>query len=747
MKTKPENPYPTKDSDSESIAAATLASDDPVITIHPLESKDGVLVRVQPPEKPLDPTPGHVPCDIVLVIDVSSSMSDDAPASVNDKQGKAKKEHFGLTVLDLTKHAARTILSGLDERDRLGIVTFGYEAKVVQVLAPMTQARKKELSTRIDSIYAEGPTNLWGGITKGLELFEDGGSSGRVPALMVLTDGQPNYMCPPQGYVRKLQTMSPLPAAINTFGFGYEIRSGLLKSIAETCNGNYAFIPDAGMIGTVFVHAVAHLITTYATRCTLEISAPEGMLLKSTTGKSITTQQDGNERVGSSNLTIQLGNLQYGQSRDIYLENVDELGKHTTYNLAEEERMMHATLKYSRQSVEYDTFADQDMLEPSSLPSSVVAYHQSRSIICDLLSSFASITNFEYADNGHVEDMEEYRTRLQKAIDNIPAKNYEDKHNRSLIQDLDGQISEALSKPEYFNRWGRHYFFSLWNAHEKQLCNSFRDPGPLMYNDSAFFIGFRDELDNMFNVLPPPKPSNRARSSGGILRTLVTKVTKVTQSISMSMFNNPENPCFAAASPVLLAAGNEVPICTLQRGMSVQTPLGPRRVQALLKTQSRGAVAMCRVGNLLVTPWHPVKIDQSENEHEHCDETGWVFPVDVVKSTEDYFGSVYSVLLEPDGDVDAHAMRIGGVWGVTLGHGIIKGGDTRAHQFLGDYNGVSKQLVALGSDEYGVYCCAGVKRDHRTGRVCGFEHLPAVHAKTGESMDRVGLHTKLEICA
>jgi hypothetical protein len=42
--------------------------------------------------------------------------------------------------------------------------------------------------------------------------------------------------------------MSPLPATINTFGFGYEIRSGLLKSIAEAGNGNYAFIPDAGMI-------------------------------------------------------------------------------------------------------------------------------------------------------------------------------------------------------------------------------------------------------------------------------------------------------------------------------------------------------------------------------------------------------------------------------------------------------------------------------------------------------------------
>jgi len=42
--------------------------------------------------------------------------------------------------------------------------------------------------------------------------------------------------------------MGPLPATIHTFGFGYELRSDLLKSIAEVGGGNYSFISDAGMI-------------------------------------------------------------------------------------------------------------------------------------------------------------------------------------------------------------------------------------------------------------------------------------------------------------------------------------------------------------------------------------------------------------------------------------------------------------------------------------------------------------------
>ncbi|TGJ79472.1 hypothetical protein E0Z10_g9297 [Xylaria hypoxylon] len=629
-----------EDSDSESIKSTTtlMSDDDLVTTIHPLESKDGVLVRVQPPVQPLPPATGHVPCDIVLVIDVSISMGDEAPAAVNDEQGNATKEHFGLTVLDLTKHAARTILSTLDKNDRLGIVTFSDGSNVVQELTAMTEVCKALVNTKIDGIRETGMTNLWAGIMEGLAMFEPSHSSGRVPALMVLTDGQPNHMCPGQGYVRKLRTMDPLPATVNTFGFGYEVRSGLLKAIAETCNGNYAFIPDAGMIGTVFVHAVAHLQSTYATQSTLEISAPEGVLLKSTTGNSIIEHENGDQGPGNTGLTIQLGNLH---------------GREET-NASE-------------------------------------AY-----IFADAIS--------------------------EEVINNIPSKYYTDKHNISLMEDLNGQITEALSTQQYFRRWGRHYFFSLWNAHAKQL-----DPGPLMYNDNPFFIQCRDALDKAFDSIPPPEPSNKPRA---------VEAPKI---YSMAKYNCRDNPCFAATSPVLLATGNEVPVCTLRQGMSVQTPVGPRRVRALLKTQSRSSAAMCHVERLIVTPWHPVKIDKSGQSE-------WVFPMDVAKPTIGQLGSVYSVLLEP-GDVDAHAIRIGGVWGVTLGHGILSGSDARAHHFLGDYDAVSKELATLGSSEHGVYDSAGVKRNDRTGMVCGFERLSSIHEDEATSMDRLELRSGLlEIC-
>ena len=136
----------------------------------------------------------------------------------------------------------------------------------------MTDANKRAATRQIAAMKPESATNLWHGLTAAIKLFDDKSRPESVPAIMVLTDGQPNFMCPAQGYVPKLRAMN-IPATIHTFGFGYSIRSGLLKSIAEIGGGSYAFIPDAGMIGTVFVHALANLQSTFATDAVLTISS------------------------------------------------------------------------------------------------------------------------------------------------------------------------------------------------------------------------------------------------------------------------------------------------------------------------------------------------------------------------------------------------------------------------------------------------------------------------------------------
>jgi hypothetical protein len=213
----------------------------PDLRIEILEApdKDGVLVSILPPQKPArdaeSKIPEHVPCDIVLTIDVSGSMSAEAPPPVSNPE---ETERNGLTVLDLVKHAARTILETLDDTDRLAIVAFSTDAKTVQHLLPMTVENKVLTLQNINGLQPESMTNLWHGIMESIKVFEGDERPNCVPAIMILTDGLPNHMCPGPGYVRKIRSYK-LPAALHTFGFGYSLRSGLLKSIAEVGGGNY----------------------------------------------------------------------------------------------------------------------------------------------------------------------------------------------------------------------------------------------------------------------------------------------------------------------------------------------------------------------------------------------------------------------------------------------------------------------------------------------------------------------------
>jgi uncharacterized protein YegL len=209
------------------------------IDVQQAPERDGVLVSIHPPRQPIrDPDSKrlkHVPCDIVLTVDVSGSMSAEAPPPVANPEDA---ERNGLSVLDLVKHAARTILETLDDTDRLGIVTFSTDAKTVQNLLPMTKENKALALENINGLQPESMTNLWHGILQSIKIFEGDERSNCVPAIMILTDGLPNHLCPQQGYVRKLRSYK-LPAALHTFGFGYSLRSGLLKSIAEIGGGNY----------------------------------------------------------------------------------------------------------------------------------------------------------------------------------------------------------------------------------------------------------------------------------------------------------------------------------------------------------------------------------------------------------------------------------------------------------------------------------------------------------------------------
>ena len=556
--------------------------------------------------------------------------------------------------------------------------------------------------------------------------------------------------CPPAGYIPKLRSMPPFSASIHTFGFGYNLRSGLLKSLAEFGGGNYAFIPDAGMIGTVFVHAVANLQSTFATKATLLLTFPADLAIEETMDETVLREapiSNGN----SLQLRIPLGLLQYGQSRDIFLR-ASKVANQEKETGATESSTVTATLDFNKANMSLqdsrskaNTFSlgktdsggtdlgtrtisvSRSVLEHSDLPESEVAYHESRARICKYISSWFPLgPDGEHRVIAH--GREGKKKELSQMISQIPARHYDDERNRSLMEDLTGtepkgQISLAINNDGYFTRWGVHYLPSYCNAHSRQICNSFKDPGPLQYGvNSPLFIACRDRLDNVFDNLPAPEPSPAHRS-----RFSHSVAGAGSAPISMSKYRNSHGVCFAASTPVELSSGRMVPIRKLRRGMKVRTPAGSRKVAVVLKTPVHGEI-LCRVGAVAVTPWHPVSLDGKS----------WTFPAHVAHRAVRYTGSVYSVMLQRDDNSKAHAMRVGGVWGVTLGHGLTTGRDARVHAFFGDYNRVGKSLIGLGVDRFGVAEGRGVERDVRTGYVYRFRGKATAKEPVSENTLQAG---------
>lgn len=169
------------------------------------------------------------------------------------------------TRLDLVKHALRTCIEVLTPQDSLAMVVFNNDAKVVLRTAKMTAENKAAAKSVLDVTSAGGGTNMWEGIRTAAALANDPELYDQNIVALLLTDGYPTAS-PPRGLTHALQTMLSMknPWTLHSFGFGYSLDSKLLYDIAEWGHGLFGFIPDATMVGTVFINFLATVLSTAA---------------------------------------------------------------------------------------------------------------------------------------------------------------------------------------------------------------------------------------------------------------------------------------------------------------------------------------------------------------------------------------------------------------------------------------------------------------------------------------------------
>ncbi len=398
------------------------------------------------------------PIVLIPIIDNSGSMNEPAAMS----QGT---ENLGFSRLDLVLYAVRVMASILADDDYMGVVSFSTEARIVINPVAMTDDGKARINAALDRIRPDANTNIWDGIRKAASIANNPAFKDQNIVAMLLTDGFPN-MNPPRGIVRTLQTMKMTnPWTLHTFGFGYQLDSALLAEIAEWGKGLFGFIPDASMVGTVFINALAHALTTATSNVSLSYklspSAPP--------------------------VTLDLGPIAHGQPRDIILDLPADADP--TVNDA---------------AVPHGTVCEYALIHNKMTQVITAAIQLCRSD--RLFDAQAALATFE-----------------------VTHKACSDPNVKALLRDIksdkddEGQIGMA---PSYFSRWGEHYMRAYLRAQQLQQCMNFKDPGLQIYGGDLFHA-LQDAGDTAFASLPVPKASLLRPSYGATAAAPAASLTSM----------------------------------------------------------------------------------------------------------------------------------------------------------------------------------------------------------------------------
>ena len=542
-------------------------------------------------------------------------------------------EDYGLSLLDVVKHAVKTVIRGLDKNDRFSLVSFHSTAEVELELLEMNEAGKKKAETITMGLRPLDCTNLWDGLKFGMEVMRKRKEQNRLAACLLLTDGQPNVE-PPGGHLNAFRKYKDqhqfLSCFLNTFGFGYGINSDLLTELSEEGSGIYNFIPDSGFVGTAFVNTLSNLLSTFAHKTQVLVEPAEGCALEKNV-RGVTQQ------VTSWGTTITIGSVQYGQSRDVVF----------TLNVPKE--ILEKGTDFVTVTLKYETHEGEKKSAEAEGGAKIgydagVEEHMTRLAGASLLFDSAKTDS----------DRTALTQKVSKFLDAAKKARDVSKNTTELMKDFDGQVVEALSKAAFYTKWGRHYLPSLMMAHLNQQCTNFKDPGLQVYGGDVF-AEIQDAMDAIFLAIPPPQPS-RAKTTGP---------NKTKTVASMATYYSNRNPCFSGRCEATMADGSKMRLDAIRKGDSVlvssesgETATVQCVVRTLVEGGSLKMVELSAEGSkssLQVTEYHPVRIGGK-----------WHYPCDLADAKEIPCDEIFSFVLE-----SGHVMLIEGIECVGLGHNFV----------------------------------------------------------------------------
>ena len=650
-----------------------------------------ITVTITPPSRHREgDISARNPLIVCACIDTSYSMSDQVARKT--ETGEIKKD--GLTILDLVKHAVRTLVNTLDDDDIFKLVAYSDYGRVVCEGLYCNAANKLTIKEAINRLAVDGQTNIWDGLSKSLDTIygtrETRDECNRHKTILLLTDGRPNKN-PPRGIIPMLEKVKEEremrgldnDVSINTFGFGDNLDSDLLKRIAKAGKGMYGFIPSPDFVGTVLTNTFANELITCGTNMDLAISLKDG-------GYGIDELKCLGYEVEQESKTkgiIKLGYLRYMQPRTIVFMVPSE----------KTENLIIKSVKCSFTDIASDKLINAETTGPirnSDVPEiiNMVLLHSYRVQLVVEINRLIS----------HSEVCQDDFVRF-KAYLNTELLKINHAYSVALLEELNGQITEAMSD-KYISKWGKHYLRSVTMAHLNEETINFKDAA-LQHYGSDMFRYFRDICEDIFIKSPAPIPT------GQIPYTASATSRAPAPRIDMLNYYNARGGCISGKCLVSSGENSLIYVRDIRKGDVINCPDSPNGksvVEYVLKYKVRKTDQVVKFEDgLIISPHHPIlKTGTCFSE--------WVFPLQLKTPEDINEEEVFNFVLK-----SGNVMIINNRSVITLGH-CIKGHEVLSHEYLGEQRVIDdiKEIVKNTAHDTDYVEIKEIIRDPETGMIC-----------------------------
>ncbi len=190
--------------------------------------------------------------NLTFVIDVSGSM---------DRGDR----------LDLVKRSLRLLVESLNEDDKIGIVTYGSEAK--EVLHLTRVKNKDRILEAIDALAPSGSTNAEAGLEIAYQMANDQLDEGEINRLILCSDGVANVgETDPDNLLKSIREHAEEGITLTTLGFGMgNYNDVLMEQLADNGNGSYAYIDSFSEARRLFTEELVGTLETIATDAKIQV--------------------------------------------------------------------------------------------------------------------------------------------------------------------------------------------------------------------------------------------------------------------------------------------------------------------------------------------------------------------------------------------------------------------------------------------------------------------------------------------